>query len=1033
MNEQERLGKTYSVVETGMKELTVKGINNQHNKTYQFDRVFGPKSEQIHVYRSVVEPLLEEVMMGYNCTVFAYGQTGSGKTFTMEGKLANKDKAVAWDVDPIAGIVPRALGQMFDKLNSAEQGEETESVVKVSFLELYNEEMYDLLSAAEDMNKLKLFEDPMVRGSVIIHGLEDVIVTSKEQVMGILEKGSMKRQTAETMMNASSSRSHTVFTITVHIKEVTKDGDEVLRTGKLNLVDLAGSENIGRSGAQDQRAVEAGKINQSLLTLGRVITSLVEHAGHVPYRESKLTRLLQDSLGGRTKTSIIATVSPAAVNYEETVSTLDYANRAKNITNRPEINQRLNKAEMLKSYETELTKLKRDWKQVNDTNGVYLAKDNWLKHLSTISENEVKLNDLRNQIAETGCAKEEKEKMFEDMVKAMISKSREVEKAKTKLALKEEKLDKVKEVLVKVVEEREEQEELVSSYKEVEGKLGIQARKLMVACSENTQDLEKLHTKKDALANIEARNVEMKEEFRGDFSKAVEEVSGSVEEWKAVQVDGLTKVGKKVEEELAKRQAVLERLAGTVEDLSKVMKQGIDGETTGLAEISNAINEANIGIGSAIKEGEEKMVKVGDGAKVNMEELVTTLAKVVNQQSEELVGLNSKVKADLDHLVNSASDKMASTVQRLSKLDRAVQDVSKKAELNNVEVSSASADIADSHGKLLSAVQHLQAAYADHEEATASAMARILPLSTEMETSSITNEVDVLIKLEETQMNKVKLEEAEVNKSLKGLVGRALDSGKAQMGKSKKLGEVAAKLNMESEVVLVEVLKEVKKVESNNAKQVSFIKKSGDGKILNTRENLKTINSEEVLKKNQDVNADKENTKGILTAIAHVEEKITSGKEEGKAGVAKVEALATSLLEEKLQEYQSKGDTPVRKQNNFPRTLIQPVKKELLVEEVRRRREERKERERLLREEEDAAILKMAQEEVVKVEEHNQSADSGVVSAASARPSFGVDSVADNKENMTKMEEHTTPSKKGGLGERRRQFGSSKHINAITK
>ena len=327
--------------------------------------------------------------------------------------------------------------------------------------------------------------------------------------MGILEKGSRKRQTAETMMNATSSRSHTVFTITVHIKEVTKEGDEVLRTGKLNLVDLAGSENIGRSGARDQRAVEAGKINQSLLTLGRVITSLVEHAGHVPYRESKLTRLLQDSLGGRTKTSIIATVSPAAVNYEETVSTLDYANRAKNITNRPEINQRLNKAEMLKSYETELTKLKKDWRQVNDSNGVYIAKDNWLKHLSTISENEVKLNELRNQIAETGAAKEKKEKMFDDMVKAMISKSREVEKAKTKLAVKEKKLDRVKEVFVEVVNEKEEQEELVSRYTEVEGKLGVQARKLMVACSENTQDLEKLHTKKEEMANIQTRNTEV--------------------------------------------------------------------------------------------------------------------------------------------------------------------------------------------------------------------------------------------------------------------------------------------------------------------------------------------------------------------------------------------------------------------------------------------------------------------------------------------------------------------------------------------
>ena len=494
-------------------------------------------------------------------------------------------------------------------------------------------------------------------------------IRSLAQVMGILEKGSKKRQTAETMMNATSSRSHTVFTITVHIKEVTKEGDEVLRTGKLNLVDLAGSENIGRSGARDQRAVEAGKINQSLLTLGRVITSLVEHAGHVPYRESKLTRLLQDSLGGRTKTSIIATVSPAAVNYEETVSTLDYANRAKNITNRPEINQRLNKAEMLKSYETELTKLKKDWKQVNDSNGVYIAKDNWLKHLSTISENEVQLNELRNQIAETGAAKEKKEKMFDDMVKAMISKSREVEKAKTKLAVKEKKLDRVKEVFVEVVNEKEEQEELVSRYTEVEGKLGVQARKLMVACSENTQDLEKLHTKKEEMANIQTRNTEVKEEFMGDISKAVEEVSDSVKESKAAQLAGLAKVGNELENELSKRQAVLERLADTVEHLSEVMKQAMIGESSGIAEISVATKEANIGIDSA-NEGKENLAMVGDSAKTNMKELVTALAKVVNQQSQELLGLNTKVNADLDLLVKSASNNMSLTVKRLDTLDR---------------------------------------------------------------------------------------------------------------------------------------------------------------------------------------------------------------------------------------------------------------------------------------------------------------------------------------------------------------------------
>lgn len=130
----------------------------------------------------------------------------------------------------------------------------------------------------------RLYEDASRKGAVIIHGLEEVTVHNKSEVYKILEKGSEKRQTAATLMNAHSSRSHTVFSITVHIKENTVDGEELLKTGKLNLVDLAGSENVGRSGAVDRRAREAGSINQSLLTLGRVITALVERAPHIPYR-----------------------------------------------------------------------------------------------------------------------------------------------------------------------------------------------------------------------------------------------------------------------------------------------------------------------------------------------------------------------------------------------------------------------------------------------------------------------------------------------------------------------------------------------------------------------------------------------------------------------------------------------------------------------------------------------------------------------------------------------------------------------------
>ncbi|KAH7947227.1 hypothetical protein HPB52_008493 [Rhipicephalus sanguineus] len=325
-------------------------------KSFTFDKVFGPDAKQIDVYRAVMEPTIAEVMMGYNCTVFAYGQTGTGKTFTMEGDRSNVN--LGWADDPLAGIIPRTLQQLFEEL----QSQDLEFTIKVSFLELYNEELFDLLSAHEDTSRMKIYEDSSRKGSVIIQGLEEITVHNREEVFFILQKGAAKRQTAATLLNATSSRSHTVFSVTVHIRETTDDGEELVKTGKLNLVDLAGSENIGRSGAIDRRA---RNINQSLLTLGRVITALVDKAPHVPYRESKLTRLLQDSLGGRTKTSIIATISPDMTNLDETLSTLDYAHRAKNITNRPE------------EYTEEIERLRRDLAATRDKNGVFVDQENY--------------------------------------------------------------------------------------------------------------------------------------------------------------------------------------------------------------------------------------------------------------------------------------------------------------------------------------------------------------------------------------------------------------------------------------------------------------------------------------------------------------------------------------------------------------------------------------------------------------------------------------------------------------------------------
>merc|ERR550539_1357347 len=216
--------------------------------------------------------------------------------------------------------------------------------------------------------------------------------------------------------------------------------EEVLRIGKLNLVDLAGAENIGRSGAKDSRAREAGNINQSLLTLGRVITNLVERAPHIPYRESKLTRLLQDSLGGRTKTSIIATISPAGINLEETLSTLDYAHRAKNIQNKPEVNQKMSKSAKLKEYTHEMERLRKDLMAAREKNGIFVAHDNYQNMLNNIEATNQELADKANTLKAMEEEMAKMEVMFEEVSAELVEKEAE-------LGCKAMKLEKTEQVL----------------------------------------------------------------------------------------------------------------------------------------------------------------------------------------------------------------------------------------------------------------------------------------------------------------------------------------------------------------------------------------------------------------------------------------------------------------------------------------------------------------------------------------------------------------------------------------------------------
>ncbi|KAG2624273.1 hypothetical protein PVAP13_3KG119900 [Panicum virgatum] len=354
--------------------------NKQIDRTFVFDKVFGPSSRQKDLFEQSISPIVNEVLEGYNCTIFAYGQTGTGKTYTMEGGGTRKVKNGELPTD--AGVIPRAVRQIFDIL----EAQCAEYSMKVTFLELYNEEITDLLApeepkfpVPEDKTKkpIALMEDG--KGFVFVRGLEEEIVYSAGEIYKILDMGSAKRRTAETLLNKQSSRSHSIFSITIHIKELTHEGEEMIKIGKLNLVDLAGSENISRSGARDGRAREAGEINKSLLTLGRVINALVEHSGHVPYRDSKLTRLLRDSLGGKTKTCIIATISPSVYCLEETLSTLDYAHRAKNIKNKPEVNQRMMKSAMIKDLYYEIDRLKQEVFAAREKNGIYIPRERYLQ------------------------------------------------------------------------------------------------------------------------------------------------------------------------------------------------------------------------------------------------------------------------------------------------------------------------------------------------------------------------------------------------------------------------------------------------------------------------------------------------------------------------------------------------------------------------------------------------------------------------------------------------------------------------------
>lgn len=423
MNDVEKKQGFSKVVEIdrGSAQVYIKNPQNQ-TLTFTFDFSFPEDSTQEEIYDATASPIVSGVLEGFNGTIFAYGQTGTGKTFSMDGKQNGE----------LRGIMPRAFDHIFEYI--AANAATHEFLVTVQYVEIYNDEIRDLLASTHD-TPLRIREDPnngvYVQG-VAIHKVKDV-----DDLHNLLKLGKKNRVVRKTNMNAESSRSHSIFTITV--ETLTKiDGQNHVKKARLNLVDLAGSERAAKTGQDGIGFIEGVNINFELMILGNCISALTSRSvTHVPYRDSKLTMMLRDSLGGNARTMMIAAIGPADYNFSETMSTLRYAERAKKIENRPKVNMDPKDAIILK-LKDELAELQQKLSQKDQLNAQMGASDD------VIAAMEEKLKEQRAELAK---ASSSAQKEREELDKKLKERKKEIEREKAKREEYQKKLDELQAIL----------------------------------------------------------------------------------------------------------------------------------------------------------------------------------------------------------------------------------------------------------------------------------------------------------------------------------------------------------------------------------------------------------------------------------------------------------------------------------------------------------------------------------------------------------------------------------------------------------
>ncbi|XP_041060310.1 kinesin-like protein KIF3B isoform X2 [Carcharodon carcharias] len=532
MNEKEIAGGYGRIVDIDAKlgQILVKnpkGGPSELPKTFTFDAVYDYNSKQVELYDETFRPLVESVLLGFNGTIFAYGQTGTGKTYTMEGLRTDPERR---------GVIPNSFEHIFTHISRSQN---QQYLVRASYLEIYQEEIKDLL-AKDQTKRLELKERPDT--GVYVKDLSSFVTKNVKEIEHVMNVGNQNRSVGATNMNEHSSRSHAIFVITVECSEIGLDGENHIRVGKLNLVDLAGSERQAKTGAQGERLKEATKINLSLSALGNVISALVDgKSTHIPYRDSKLTRLLQDSLGGNAKTVMVANIGPASYNCEETLTTLRYANRAKNIKNKPRVNEDPKDA-LLREFQEEIARLKAQLAK----RGVGKRKKKNRKRQGVEGEDDIEEDDGDGEEDE-GIKNEpeywrEQQEKLEREKKAILDDHSLVADEKQKLLREKEKK------MGDVRREREASETLATKIKAMESKLLVGGKNIVDHTNEQQKVLEQ---RRQEIAEQKRREREMQQQMETQDEETLElkETYSSLQQ----EVDVKTKKLKKL---FAKLQAV---------------------------------------------------------------------------------------------------------------------------------------------------------------------------------------------------------------------------------------------------------------------------------------------------------------------------------------------------------------------------------------------------------------------------------------------------------------------------------------------